>query len=447
MRRSKRALPLILLTCLGLRLAFFIAVRPWDPEIADRVVLFKDGRDYNRVAINFVFYRQFAVERDGPLDAYRTPLFPLLAGGLYAMVGIRPWVVLLAEAFLDTATCLVLYVALRRHLNDRVASISASFYALDPVLILYCCHFLTDIVFVFASVLAASLLASALAGESRRFPYAVASGAVFGLAALARPIALYMPVVIAVPTAILLRRRPAAAVKLLGAFSAAFFVALLPWMIRNYRAFGSFSISTSGPFNILALNVAPAEAARTGEDLPEARRRLFKEADQLMQAEGIDPDHAGPFTQARYWQKVGIGYIMREPVIFVKAYAGGIAYMFTNLASGIYTNMLEHHPGLPKSRRSPTQVALILIIGPYLLVTYACTLAGLFLAWRDRRSALLLVFVAIAVYFVLATGAGGMARFKIPAIPFYLAFAGIGGWRALEWAAVRAAGTRAGQRH
>ncbi|MEW6366242.1 MAG: glycosyltransferase family 39 protein [Acidobacteriota bacterium] len=87
--------------------------------------------------INFVFHRQFAVERDGPLDAYRTPLFPLFAGTLYAIVGTKPWVALLAQAFIDTLTCLVLYLALRKHLDARIAGVASFFYALDPVLILY----------------------------------------------------------------------------------------------------------------------------------------------------------------------------------------------------------------------------------------------------------------------------------------------------------------------
>jgi len=438
---TARSAALIALICLVVRLGFFLAVQPWNPEIADRVVLFKDGRDYHRTAINFVQHHRFAVERDGPLDAYRTPLFPLLAGSIYLVCGVKPWLVLLANILLDTGSCVLLYSTLKRHLDGRSACAAGVFYALDPILVLYCCHFLTDILFVFCCVLGASLLASALAGDRPRLGWTLASGAAFGAATLARPIGTYVPFLVAALTLFLLRTRKGAALRSIGAFVLAFVLVLLPWMIRNQSAFGSFALSTSGPFNMLALNVAPAEADRTGESLPLTRYRLFEEADEAMRRDGLSPDPGDPFTSARYWQRVAVGYVKRDPVRMAVAYVRGIAYMFANLSTGVATNMLEHHPGLQDERKSPTRIVMMIVTGLYQLLTYACLIIGLLAAQRARRSGVLLIFFAFAVYVVVLTGGGGMARFKLPAIPFYLAFAGLGFTCLVDWMSRR--GSRA----
>jgi hypothetical protein len=164
-----------------------------------------------------------------------------------------------------------------------------------------------------------------------------------------------------------------------------------------------------------------------------------------MRADAIDPAATNPFTRARYWERIGARYAKAEPLLLVKHYAKGVVYLFTNMATGYYANMIHHHPGRqiasaptdPDSssahrvmqwlaRKTPTELALGMVIGVYLLLSYGCTLTGLAVAWRERRSALLLLSFVIAAYFVLITGTAGVARFKLPAIPFYLSFAGLG---------------------
>ena len=62
-----------------------------------------------------------------------------------------------------------------------------------------------------------------------------------------------------------------------------------------------------------------------------------------------------------------------------------------------------------------------------LLVVYVATAYGIVLATLRRRAGtfeiLCLLFVA---YVILLTGSAGDARFRLPAVPFYLPFAGLG---------------------
>ncbi len=165
--------------------------------------------------------------------------------------------------------------------------------------------------------------------------------------------------------------------------------------------------------------------SETGESIPVVRVRLFEEAEAVMWSKGHDPGSTDPFTLARYSRRVTTGYFRHQPWTIAKAYVRGQAYLFVNLANGIYVNMLEHHPGLPDTGRSIAQITIMPAVGSYLFVTYVCTNIGLYLAWKHRQSSILLIFFAMAVYFVIVTGGGGMARFKLSVIPFYFAFSGI----------------------
>lgn len=448
MIRRDRASLMLVATALALRIGFFLVVQPWDPSVLQNVILFNDARDYNRLAENLLVNNEYAVEKGATPEALPTPLYPAFVAGFYALCGIRPWIILLAQAVLDTCTCLLILATVRRHAGSSPAFWAALFYALDPIAILYCSHLLSDILFVFMCVAGASLLANAIAVDDPRRPRlrVFASGCLIGVAAMVRPIGMYLPAAVALATFLILRRSPRRAAIHLALFCAAFLLVIFPWLLRNHRTFGSFSLSTSGPYNLLVLNVAPAEAERRREDPGAARARLLGEADEAMRRDGVDPISADPFTKVRYWQRLALKYAREEPVLLAKHYARGVVYMFVNMATGYYANMIHHRPGIQvgslgndvaapsaigrmmswAGRKSPTEILLGLLIGIYMLVCYACTAVGLYVSWRARSSRYLLLCFAFGAYFVLVTGTAGQARFKLPAIPFYIAFAGAG---------------------
>jgi CHASE2 domain-containing sensor protein len=72
------------------------------------------------------------------------------------------------------------------------------------------------------------------------------------------------------------------------------------------------------------------------------------------------------------------------------------------------------------------QVAAGLVIALFLLLTYSAAVTGIITAWREHDWRVLLLCILMASYFVAATGALGVVRLKLPAIPFYLAFTGLG---------------------
>ena len=96
--------------------------------------------------------------------------------------------------------------------------------------------------------------------------------------------------------------------------------------------------------------------------------------------------------------------------------------------------MLRHIPILIDLARAYLEkagaVGLLIVFGVLalnLLVTYLGAKIGLISSWRrDYDKPVLLLILMITVYFILLTGSQGYSRFRLPAIPFYLAFTGIG---------------------
>jgi len=169
---------------------------------------------------------------------------------------------------------------------------------------------------------------------------------------------------------------------------------------------------------------------------------LLAEADKMMQADGLRPQDLDGFQKAQYWQELAVGYIKNDPGAFVRSYLLGVFHTLFSLDTKAYSRIL----GLPaddfdikgytsildatKAFLGKKGIVGLLIggtIASYLLVTYLGAMIGLLASWKryaDRPS--LVLILLFALYFVLITGVAGLARFKLPAIPFYLAFAGMG---------------------
>ena len=91
----------------------------------------------------------------------------------------------------------------------------------------------------------------------------------------------------------------------------------------------------------------------------------------------------------------------------------------------------EELPGVDLNHANLIQVQLAHAnlagaIGAYLVVSYLGAVAGIVVSCKryDWRTTLLLLL--LGGYFVVLTGAAGLSRFRLPVIPFYLGFTGVG---------------------
>ena len=290
-------------------------VQPWIRR-PDRVILRSDALAITRLATNLA-PTEFHQHSRAP-EALRTPC--IRSSRFFLRVfGPHPWIVLLAQVVLDSLACALLFATLEKFIPRFAAFLAALFYAFDPFLVFLSVTLMSEVLFVFACVVALRFLAIAV---ERRFeppsliPLAAAAMA-FGLASLVRPIAMYLPVVLCPFLLVSLRDRPRLALKVASVFAIVFVATLSPWMARNLASFGAISLSTSGPYNLLVWNVGPMEMTRTGRPALETRDRLLAEADRLMQEDGLSSSAANEFQRSRYQSRFAVSYITERPLVFL----------------------------------------------------------------------------------------------------------------------------------
>ena len=446
---TRTAVVVLASVCLAARLLLFLAVRPWDEAVEKTIILRSDAAGYHQLATNLVEHHQFAQQPDGEPETLRTPLYPLFVAGVYRAFGAAPWIVLLLQTLLDALTCLLLFFAIRNIAGGSAAWFAALFHALDPFLVFYCVALMSETLFVLFCVIALYLLSIAL---ERRFaagclPRVAGAALALGLAALVRPIATYLFAPILFFFVWTLRADPRKAWKASATFAAVFLVTLSPWLARNFANAGSVSLSTSGAYNLLVLNVGPMEMERTGQPMSVVREALLDEAARLMLADGVATTGANGFVEARYQARLAKQRILERPLSFLKFYALGIFTSFSNLETRGYADVLglrgvdedrfdlRAHPNplemirAALAHKSAGELVLGGLSASFLLISYTCLVAGL---WAARalpsgaaRSFYLLCGI-LAAYFILLTGAAGLARFKVAATPFLEALAGAG---------------------
>jgi hypothetical protein len=244
---------------------------------------------------------------------------------------------------------------------------------------------------------------------------------------------------------------------------------LAPWVWRNAELTGRPVISTMGGYQFVVLHAAPLAAEQRGIPTAEAERTLLAEADSAMRAAGHDPGALTDWARGDYQSRVAWRYIAADPIRFARVTARGVVTGLLNINTTGFSRILrlrtepfdvmaQRDPaGLVHAffaRKSGFQIALAAVLVPFVLTLHALTLIGTVVRLRrpDRAEAILLL--VIALNFVTIGGAGSGVRYRLPAMPFTLGFAGLGAvtvvdaWRSWRgWSRARGFATHQGVRH
>ncbi len=294
---AKSGLIAALAICLGLHLALLVGAALRNPTYL------KDARlNRNPDARHYVLLGRNLLERgvysrmDGPPyepDMLRTPVYPIVAGGLDLLGGAAT--IYLFHVALHLGLCWLVWSLALRIFGPKAAPWAALFAATDLMVAIYAYQALSEPLYLFLSVAAALAAVAAIEGlpdsgavAERR---ALAAGALLGLAILTRPAGLYLPLLFCGVLAVAGWRRQGAA---RGVRLAA--ILLLPpvilagsWMLRNQRAFGVFRLSSVD--TVAAVYMAGAGAYQVEHGLPrqEAMERMARDFDLPSQLEVQNP--------------------------------------------------------------------------------------------------------------------------------------------------------------
>lgn len=453
-----KKITIVFITALTFRILFFLLEAPWDNQILEEKVLKlgTDQRGYHQLAINFIKYQKFVFKEGLPEDALRTPAYPLFISSIYFLFGQYPWVVILFQVLIDVFSAVILFLIIRNLFNDKIAFIGGMFYAIDPHLILHSNTFYSETLLSFILIFFLFFISKFFLVDKKKSYYAMLSGLSLGFAALVKPAIAYLPYILFLFFLFNFRQDIRKALLYSCTFLIFYFIAVSPWLIRNKIVFGDFFLSNSGEYNLLAINITPMEIPK--RKLPQhiVEAQLRAEADSLMYSENVVPlFNKEPtdyweglaarldYKKTEYWKRVAFNYIKKEPLTFAKYYLLGIVHTFFNLGTkefAYYLNFTEH-PSSLNLKEEPSFLKIIskfftekplveIILGflilLYLIISYLFGIKGIYeIKFSDHKNFLFLCLI-ISAYFISVAGAGGLARFKLPAIPFYIIFISIG---------------------
>lgn len=423
----------VLLLALLMRIGFFVAVQPWDPVVQEHKILSVEGDSpgYHEYALRILEGRPL-----GDLGVLRTPAYPLTIAATYAVFGVKPWVILLLQIVASAITLALLYHLTYAWFNQKTALAAGVLYALEPHAILYASEFLTDT--LFTTVFLGGLVVFLKALDTRSVKTFFGAGLLVGVATLIRPISQFLPVLFIILGFFILRRERAVALRGGVALLVAYFIAITPWLYRNYHEYGAAQLTSIGGDTLLMWTVPYVEAARTGKDISVVRQEFV----ELARLQGFDK-MANPFEKSRIQTAVAADYIKQHPIEYAMGSIRGAFYSFLNLDTQGYASLLGlQSTPLPNDWFAGsslvsrvhmfvyTKTAGELAIGSFVMIflamTYFLLFVGVWVALRNRNYWPVLITGAMVAYFLAFIGPMGVARYKLPFVPLYLSIAGYG---------------------
>ena len=429
--RENKAIIIVVLLALALRVALFLFVRPWDGEVLRNTILVTDAAGYHKLALGILQSGSFAT-----FGAFRTPAYPAFVSAVYSVVGIKPWVVLFLQLFMSSATAILVYAWAKLAVGRRAAIVAAAAFAVQPHTALYSVTLMTDTLFVLFFL--ASVLALVHGLRTTKLAPFIVSGALLGVATLIRPVTQYFPMVVALLILIYRGVTWRFRGRAIAVLALVFVLTLTPWLYRNHAQYDHVGLSTIQGKNLLFYGASYAEVAKTGRSLEDVRAEFGEMAAERGAIEGNNP-----FENSKIYQDIAMSYVKSNQVLYAKRHLRGIANMFLNLSTqqiadylGVSSHDLPYRffaaPGFLETVRgflrskSSAELTIGAFVGVVMLATYLAALVGGCAVFRKRNHFYLMAAAIITLYFFASVGLIGQARYKMPLVPFYIAYTGLG---------------------
>jgi len=350
-------------------------------------------------------------------NTFRTPGYPLLL----ALLDNNIAAIVVVQALLGGLTVFLTGLIGFRLFSARVGLLAAVLLAVDIPSIFSSGMVMSEVLFTFAVVQAATLVWTTASYQPRAASLRpLLAGLVLGLAVLVRPVALFAFVPFGI--ALAARRNWRGLVMMLAAFS------LLPgiWAARNYHHYGRFSLTSNGAYNLLYLNAASVIGDRQHTTWDVARIELARDFTSRLETDN-------PLELAEAMTRKATGVIFADPFRYAWICLRGVPKVIAGIKSDdlVLRTRAAKVPAIQGSVllnrdcfSRGVRLAMWLLAGFELLTAVGAFLLALvslgFRRWRAEKVLLILVglyFVAVALPFT-------DGRFRVPAVPFlYLAAA------------------------
>ena len=206
---------------------------------------FEFGWEMGRIGRSIALGHGFSSPYEGNTGptAWEPPLYPFLIGGVFKIFGIysrtSAWVLLTINSLFATLTCIPIFLIGRKTFGENVARWSAYAWGLNPYVWYWSIHWIWDTTFTPFILACIFLLALELQDWAGWQGWAL-FGALYGIGALANPTTLAFLPFCGLWIWRQRHRRGLPSLRGVVVASILFWMALSPWLVRNYAVFGRF---------------------------------------------------------------------------------------------------------------------------------------------------------------------------------------------------------------
>jgi 4-amino-4-deoxy-L-arabinose transferase-like glycosyltransferase len=336
------------------------------------------------------------------------PLYPIfLAGLIQTGFSIFP-AVRVIQSILGAVSCLLLVSIVRMIFreddeNNGIGSglVSAGLMAFYPILIFYSARLMTETLVVFLILASVFSLLKGL-HSPHWFRWLSFGGAILGLGILCRPKLLPLSV-LGVLWLFMVRSEKRRFIKSLLSLVVPLILVIMPWEVRNYQVFGKVvPITSAGGANLYMANntISTGGTIRYRELMEEEDFHLGEKEDEL--------------AYNRYYRDKAFSFIKKNPVHFIRLAFNRLLWFYH----------LDYH----------YQGSKILVILFHLMLVLA--IIGAWLSRRHWRKTILWGMV-ILNYTVIHMVFLPDGRYRLPMIPFILAFSSIPIFQSLNYLRIK----------
>lgn len=429
--KTNKAIFIIVVFALLLRIAFFTAVQNWDEqEIESKRLLACDPGQYYNLALGIVQSGSFS-----NFGATRTPGYPVFLSIIFFLFGPKIWVVSLIQIFISICSLLLLYLLVKNIFGLKVALIAASLYAIDPHVIIISNEIMTETLFSLFFI--ATILLSYIAIKKKDIKLFLIVGFLLGITTLIRPVSQYFPFIIIMIILLYRGLKWPFKLKAIIAFVFIFIITIFPWLFRNQLEYNHFAFSSMGGRALFEAAMW-AEVAKSGKPKDEIKN-VFKQKTEAL----IPGGENNPFVISKVYGQVAKKYIFENVQFYSQQHFKRMVNIFINVGTKSICNRLGfEYSDMPSNVRARTslskmflsflkvkttkEILIALSVGSFLMIGYILFFCGSIFLIYNREYFKIIFFMAIIAYFTIISGTTGIGRYRVPIIPFYVPISGYG---------------------
>jgi 4-amino-4-deoxy-L-arabinose transferase-like glycosyltransferase len=304
---SRRLLIILFSAALLVRIVYcLIEPNPYQGTIGKENI--SDAIEYDILARTLASGGGYGYYPDVP-TAFRNPLLPVIAAGVYLFTGPHPLAVQMLMILLGALIPPVLFALARQFVEPASALLAGIVAVFYPSLVVFSVSFMTETPFTLLVLLTLLCWSQFSLTNHRGWNLVIVGGVFLGLALLTR--SNIMPLLGLWILYLLIdggRERWRNIVRF-AIFCAIAFMVTFPWSLRNYRVFGEWAgIATNGGFTLWQrYNFLPPDGTiDSRQDVQQELQRLYLDCKTRIDA-GEDPVEVGRSLMAQTVR----GYLLR----------------------------------------------------------------------------------------------------------------------------------------